>query len=155
MCLISRVVYIEILEEFSILSFINVMRCFIVIWGLVKIFRLDCGINFIGGVKELGMKNVVIEDIFIKNFLVENGCVWIFNLLYVFYFGGVWEWMIGIVWRILDGILLSKKYIKDFIYEVFVIFMVEISVVMNFRLIVVIFIDFDDLFILVLFSFLI
>lgn len=43
------------------------------------------------------MKNVVIEDVFIKNFLVESGCVWIFNLLYVFYFGGVWEWMIGIV----------------------------------------------------------
>lgn len=34
-CLVIRGIYIELIEEFSSLLFINVLRCFIVIRGLV------------------------------------------------------------------------------------------------------------------------
>lgn len=40
-CLVIRVVYIEVVEEMSLFVFINVVRRFIVIWGLVKIFCFD------------------------------------------------------------------------------------------------------------------
>lgn len=143
-CLTSRAVHIEISEELSTSSFINAMRRFIAIRGPVKIFRSDRGTNFIGGVKELGMKNVVTEDTSIKNFLAENGCVWIFNPPHASHFGGVWERMIGIARRILDGILLCKKYIKDLTHEVLVTLMAKISAVMNSRPIAAISTDPDD-----------
>lgn len=143
-CLTSRAVHIEISEELSTSSFINAMRRFIAIRGPVKIFRSDRGTNFIGGVKELGMKNVVTEDASIKNFLAESGCVWIFNPPHASHFGGVWERMIGIARRILDGILLSQKYIKDLTHEVLVTLMAEISAVMNSRPIAAISTDPDD-----------
>lgn len=143
-CLTSRAVHIEISEELSTSSFINAMRRFIVIRGPVKIFRSDRGTNFIGGVKELGMKNVVTEDASIKNFLAENGCVWIFIQPHASHFGGVWERMIGIARRILDGILLSKKYINDLTHEVLVTLVAEISAVMNSRPIAAISTDPDD-----------
>lgn len=52
--------------------------------------------------------------------------------------------MIGIARRILDGILLSKKYIKDLTHEVLVTLMAEISAVMNSRPIAAISTDPDD-----------
>lgn len=33
----------------------------------------------------------------VKDYLIMNKVLWIFNFFYVFYFGGVWECMIGLV----------------------------------------------------------
>lgn len=73
--------------------------------------------------------------------------IWIFNFFYFFYMGGVWERMIGVIWCILDVLLLGLKG-KNFIYEVFSIMMVEVIVIMNFRLIIMILSDLDMFFVL-------
>lgn len=54
-CLIIWVIYIEVIEEMFSFFFINVLWCFEVLCGLVKVFRLDKGIYFVGVVDELGI----------------------------------------------------------------------------------------------------
>lgn len=99
-------------------------------------------------VNELNIDLILVEDLFVKNFLIKNWVIWIFNFFYVFYFGGVWERMIGVIRRIFDGMLLCID-LKGIINEVFVIFMVEVFLIVNLRFLVVVLIDFDDLFVLI------
>lgn len=148
-CLYSRVVYIEVIEEMIFFLFINVMRWFIVMCGVVLEFRLDRGINFVGVVLELNMNIVNVEDSRMRVFLEDKCIVWKFNFLYVLYFGGSWERMIGIVCCIFDVMFMDIKYGK-LIYEVLMIFMVEVMVIMNLRLLVFVFGDVEVLFILLL-----
>lgn len=56
--------------------------------------------------------------------------------------------MIGVIRRIFDGMLLCID-LKGIINEVFVIFMVEVFLIVNLRFLVVVLIDFDDLFVLI------
>lgn len=64
--------------------------------------------------------------------------------------GGVWERMIGVVRCILDFFLLG---VKNLMYDVFVIFMVEVLFIVNVRFFIFMFYDFECLclFILVMF----
>lgn len=143
-CFIFRVIYIEVIEELSSLVFINVFIWFIFIWGVVKEFWLDCGMNFVGVLDYINVDVIYVEFRLVKKFLFINGVKWIFNFFYVLYMVGLWERMIGIVRKIFDFFLFNIK-IKEFIYEVLCIFMCEVIVIMNFRLICFIFIDFEDL----------
>lgn len=46
--------------------------------------------------------NVVnVEDGFVKEYLYKSGVVWLFNLFYFFYFGGVWECFVRVIEYIL------------------------------------------------------
>lgn len=56
--------------------------------------------------------------------------------------------MIGVIRRIFDSMLLCID-LKGIINEVFVIFMVEVFLIVNLRFLVVVLIDFDDLFVLI------
>lgn len=56
--------------------------------------------------------------------------------------------MIGVIRRIFDGMLLCID-LKGIINEVFVIFMVKVFLIVNLRFLVVVLIDFDDLFVLI------
>lgn len=67
-----------------------------------------------------------------KDYFFKIGSIWIFNFFCFFYMGGVWECMIGFVRRILD-FMFFKIYEGNFIYDVFVIFMVEVLVIINNR----------------------
>lgn len=134
------------MEELSLFLFINVLRRFILFRGLVKIICLDCGINFVGVVDELKIDSIYVGDDLVKLFFNDNRIWWIFNVLYLFYMGGVWERMIGVIRRILDFMMLY--YSGYFIYDIFVIFMVEVCVIINFRLFFVLLIDFEDFFFL-------
>lgn len=61
--------------------------------------------------------------------------------------GGVWERLIGVVRRIFDFMLLENFMIKGYlIYEVLVIFFVEVMVIINLCLLVILLMDFDDLY---------
>lgn len=146
-CFVICVVYIEVLEEMIFLCFINVLRCFCVVRGEVKLIRLDCGINFVGFVKDLNVMVISIEDWLIKEYLIENGINWIFNFFYFFYMGGVWERMIGVVCWILDFFFLD---VICLIYEVFIILMVEVMLVMNLRFLVLVLFDLELLMLLIL-----
>lgn len=89
-CLVTRAIHIEIVEEMTSSSFINVLRRFTALRGPVKEFRSDQGTNFIGAVNELGLNCVNVEDQNIKNFLDINKSIWKSNPPCFIY-----EWRMG------------------------------------------------------------
>lgn len=54
-CMSTRAVHIEVVESMDTSSAINALRRFFAICGPAKL-RSDCGTNFIGAIKELGLK---------------------------------------------------------------------------------------------------
>ncbi|XP_029112188.1 uncharacterized protein LOC114911891 [Scleropages formosus] len=127
-CLSSRAVHIELIESMDASSCINALRRFFAIRGPAKQLRSDCGTNFIGASKELGMdKNQL--DSGIQRYLSEKGCVWEFNPPHASHMGGSWERMIGAARRILDSMLLNARLT----HEVLSTLMAEVAAIMNAR----------------------
>lgn len=92
--------------------------------------------------------NVVnVEDGFVKEYLYKSGVVWLFNLFYFFYFGGVWECFIGVIRCVFDFMLL-EILLGSLMYELFIMFFVEVLVIVNSCLLVLVLIDFEDFFFL-------
>lgn len=54
-CLSSRAVHIEVIESMDASSCINALRRFFALRGPAKQLQSDCGTNFTGACKELGM----------------------------------------------------------------------------------------------------
>ena len=131
-CLVTRAVHIEVLEEMSSLSFINALRRFTAIRGKVKTFWSDRGTNFVGAVEPLHIDTICIEDTPLKQFLYNEGTVWKFNPPHASHMGGVWERLIGIARRILDGMLLDHRRV-GLTHEVLVTFLAETTAIMNSR----------------------
>ena len=128
-CLSTRAVHLEVIESMSTSSFINALRRFLSVRGPVRQLRSDRGTNFIGACKEL---NISTEDVEIKNYLQDQGCTWTFNAPHSSHMGGVWERMIGIARRILDGMLL-KENIGRLSHEVLTTLLAEVMAIMNAR----------------------
>ncbi|XP_037387155.1 uncharacterized protein LOC119261637 isoform X1 [Pygocentrus nattereri] len=128
-CLSTRAVHIEVIEAMSTSSFINALRRFLSIRGPVKHLRSDQGTNFIGACKEL---QIDIQDPEIKGYLRDQSCTWTFNAPHSSHMGGVWERMIGLVRRILDGLLLQTSTTR-LTHEVLVTLMAEVMAIMNAR----------------------
>jgi hypothetical protein len=131
-CLSTRGVHIEVIEELSSSSFINAFKRFVAIRGPVKIVRSDRGTNFVGATENLGIDSVKVEDHPVKDFLYDNGVVWIFNPPHASHMGGVCERMIGVTRRILDGMLLEMPG-KALTHEVLTTFLAEVSAIINSR----------------------
>ena len=131
-CLTIRAVHIELIEEMSSSSFINALRRITAIRGPIKIFRSDRGTNFIGATDQIGIKSINVENTKVKQHLDNTGSVWKFNSPHSSHMGGVWERMIGITRRILDGILLQQNK-KALTHEVLSTLMAEVSAVINSR----------------------
>lgn len=98
-CLCTRALHIEVVEEMTSSSFINAFRRFVALRGPVKQLRSDCGTNFVGACREMG---ITTERGRVQDYLKEQKCVWIFNPPHSSHMGGVWERMIGVARRILD-----------------------------------------------------
>lgn len=75
---------------------------------------------------------VNVEDGQIRKFLHESRIQWLFNAPHSSHMGGVWERMIGIARRILDGILINEK-MKSLTHETLTTFMTEVCAIMNSR----------------------
>ncbi|KAI7811190.1 hypothetical protein IRJ41_011514 [Triplophysa rosa] len=75
-CLGTRAVHIEVIESMSTSCFINALRRFFTVRGPSKVFRSDCGTNFIGACKELKISTDHPE---IQDYLSNEGCTWTFN----------------------------------------------------------------------------
>lgn len=131
-CLTTRAVHIEVVEEMSSSSFINALRRFIALRGNVKEFRSDRGTNFVGAAKELKLNIVNVEDGPVRNYLCDSGVTWKFNAPHSSHMGGVWERVIGIARKILDGMLLGMTA-KNITHEVLVTLMAEVCAIMNSR----------------------
>ena len=90
-CLYSRAVHLEMVYELSTDSFVNAYRRFVSIRGPVKKLFCDQGTNFVGG----------------EAVLLKMGTEMKFNAPKASHAGGVWERMIGVSRRIIEGILLE------------------------------------------------
>lgn len=88
-CLVCRAVHIEVLHSLTTDSFINAFKRFVALRGAVREIRCDQGTNLVGA----------------KNELLKMGCDMVFNPPASSHRGGVWERMIGLARRIIEGIL--------------------------------------------------
>ncbi|XP_060084986.1 uncharacterized protein LOC132564348 [Ylistrum balloti] len=131
-CLVARAVHVEVVEELSSASFINSLRRFMALREPVKVFRSDCGTNFVGATGELGMCTVNVEDNDIQSFLLEHRVVWKFNPPHASNMGGAWERMIGLVRRILDSMLREVQG-KPLTHDVLCTLMAEVCAIINSR----------------------
>lgn len=52
------------------------------------------------------------EEDCVQEFLKDQRCTWVFNLPHSSHMGGVWERMIGVARRILDGMLLQTSRVR-------------------------------------------
>ena len=129
-CMVIRAVHIEVLEEMSSSCFINALRRFCAIRGEVKVIYSDCGTNFVGSVKDLNAHVINVDDRPVKDYLVEKHINWVFNPPHSSHMGGVWERMIGVARRILDGLLLD---VRQLTHEVITTLMAEVSSIINAR----------------------
>ncbi|XP_061742416.1 uncharacterized protein LOC133542373 [Nerophis ophidion] len=124
-CLSSRAVHIELIESVDTTSCINALRRFFALRGPANQLHSDCGTNFTGACKELGMNKAV------QNFLSEKQCIWKFNPPHASHMGGSWEQMIGIARRILDSMLLQHG--TRITHEVLCTLMAEVTAIINAR----------------------
>ena len=87
-CLSSKGIHLEVLNEMTTDSFINALRRFLSRRGYVRVLRADNGTNFVGAENEM----LNLEKI--NNFLTSNGCeliTWKRNPPLSSHRGGVWE----------------------------------------------------------------
>ncbi|XP_053381699.1 uncharacterized protein LOC128549196 [Mercenaria mercenaria] len=131
-CMTTRAVHIEVLEEMSSSSFINALRRFIALRGNVKEFRSDRGTNFVGATEDLKVNVINVECGPVPNYFRDSGVTWRFNPPHSSHMGGVWERMIGMARRILDGMLLGVTS-KNLTHEVLTTLMAEVSGIINSR----------------------
>lgn len=144
-CMSSRAVHIEVIESLSTSSCINALRRFFSIRGPAKQLRSDCGTNFIGACRELGLA-IDQRDSSAQRFLSRRGCSWEFNPPHSSHMGGSWERMIGMARRIFDSMLLQENI--HLTHEVLCTLMAEVTGIMNSRPLVPVSTDPDSPFIL-------
>nr|XP_023686101.1 uncharacterized protein LOC111853447 [Paramormyrops kingsleyae] len=131
-CMSTRAIHIEVMESMEASSFINALRRFLSIRGPVKQLRSDCGTNFLGACKELGIDSRQCDNQIIQDFLSDNGCTWVFNPPHASHMGGSWERMIGVTKRILDSMLMGITHQK-LTHEVLTTFLAEVTAIVNSR----------------------
>lgn len=88
-CLVSRAVHIEVVYSLTTDSYLNAFKRFVALRGSVREIRCDQGTNLVGA----------------RNELLKMGCDMVFNPPASSHRGGVWERMIGLARRIIEGIL--------------------------------------------------
>ena len=130
-CLSIRAIHIEVIESLSASCFINAFRRFIAIRGDVQEVYSDCGTNFVGAAKEMGVDSINVEDTLVKQFLTEKRITWYFNPPHASHMGGAWERMIGVSRRILDSMLLNIH--QTLTHEILTTLMAEVSAIINAR----------------------
>lgn len=131
-CMGTRAVHFEVIESMDSSSFINALRRFFSIRGPVKQFRSDCGTNFLGACKELGIDSKHCNNQAIQEFLSNNMCTWVFNPPHASHMGGSWERMIGITKRILDTMFMGLSQ-RQLTHEVLTTFLAEVTAIVNSR----------------------
>ncbi|XP_067282594.1 uncharacterized protein [Pseudorasbora parva] len=144
-CMSSRAVHIEVIASMDTSSCINALRRFFAIRGPAKQLRSDCGTNFIGACRELGM-SADKPDTVVQRYLHQQGCSWVFNPPHASHMGGSWERLIGVARRILESLLLENG--TRLTHEVLCTLMAEVTAIMNARPLVPVSNDPEDPFIL-------
>lgn len=148
-CLVIRAIHIEVIDSLSSSAFINALRWFISIRGKVQIFRSDRGTKFVGATDDLHtcIDKINVEDDKTKQYLFNSGIKWIFNPPHSSHFGGSWERMIGVVKRILDGMMLDPNN-HNITHEALCTLLAEGTAIVNSRPITFVSTDPDSPFVL-------
>ncbi|XP_042281759.1 uncharacterized protein LOC121906755 [Thunnus maccoyii] len=143
-CMSSRAVHIEVIDSMDTSSCINALRRFFAIRGPAKQLMSDCGTNFMGACKELGIsKNQ--PDSTVQRYLNQQGCSWEFNPPHASHMGGSWERLIGVA-RILDSMFLEQH--TRLTHDVLCTLMAEVTAIINARPLIPVSNDPEDPFIL-------
>lgn len=129
-CMSSRAVHIEVIESLDTSSCIHGLRRFFALRGPAKQLLSDCGTNFIGACKELGMSKDR-QNATVQRYLNQQGCSWEFNPPHASHMGGSWERLIGVARRILDSMLLDQHI--RLTHEVLCTLMAEVTAIINAR----------------------
>ena len=122
-CFCSRAIHIEMLNDLSTDSFINGLRCFIAIRGVVRQIKSDQGTNFVGAKNAFNEALKEMDTDRLTAFLAEKQCDFIMNAPHSSHVGGVWERQIRTVRNILSSTLslsssrLDDASLRTFFYE--------------------------------------
>ena len=135
-CLMSRAVHVETSNTLETHSFINCLRRFIAVRGLIRQLRSDRGTNFVGAENELWMALNELDDQRIKQFLLKENCdcdVFEFkmNVPSASHMGGVWEHPIRSVRNVL--VTLLHKHGQQLDDESLRTFLIESAAIVNIR----------------------
>lgn len=94
-CMCSRTLHIEIIDSMVTSRCISAIKHFFARSGPAKQLRSDCGTNFIGACKNLGMSK---DEPYgsMQRFLNQQGCTWVFKSSPASYMRDSWECLIGV-----------------------------------------------------------
>ncbi|KAI7802084.1 hypothetical protein IRJ41_024663 [Triplophysa rosa] len=117
-CLASRAVHLELANSLDTDACINALRRFISRRGQVEHLLSDNGTNFIGAETELKEALSKLNQTKIQEVLCQKGIKWSFNPPAGSHFGGVWERLIRMLWKILTAVLQQQKLDDDGLHTV-------------------------------------
>ena len=101
-CLSSRAVHVELLDDLTTDAFLNALRCFLALRGVVFSLHCDQGTNFIGASNELQEGLRKLDTGRMERYLAERQCEFIFNVPHASHAGGAWERQIRSIRAILN-----------------------------------------------------
>ena len=107
-CLQSRAVHVELVDNISTDAFINSLRCFIALRGNVSHIRCDRGSNFVWVANELAKAFKEMSQDCIKSLPLDGNCDFVFHSPSASHMGGVWERLIRVFKNVISGILLQS-----------------------------------------------
>ena len=122
-CLYSRAIHVELLDDLSADCFLNALRCFLVLRGVVKTIFCDQGSNFIGGSNELKQAMTELNNEALQVFLAKKQIELKFNVPHASEQGGVWERQIRTVRNVLKSVIefsnarLDDSSLRTLFYE--------------------------------------
>ena len=128
-CFCCRAVHIEKLDSLDTDSFLNGLRRFISRRGPPLMIWSDRGTNFVGAQNELlqGIKEVDAKTI--QNFCLQKSIEWNFNPPGASHMGGVWERLIGVIKKVLAGVLKDRRLTDEILCTLFA----EVESIVNSR----------------------
>lgn len=129
-CLVFRAIHIEKVDCMDTASFINAVRRFVSRRGTPENIYSDNGANLVAGEKEMRQAIKELSADVIQSYAVKHEIKWTFIPPYAPHMGGVWERMVGILKRVLKGILPSNITLTD---EVLETALIEVENIVNSR----------------------
>ncbi|PIK54008.1 hypothetical protein BSL78_09093 [Apostichopus japonicus] len=109
----TRAIHLEILHSADSDSCLNALRRFLCRRGSISSIRSDNGTNFVGTERTLREALKAWNKSDIPDWLAQRGITWEFNPPAASHFGGIWEAMIRVVRKVMNGILKEQTMRLD------------------------------------------
>ena len=129
-CMSTRAIHLELVQSMEAESFLNAFRRFVARRGLPKKVFSDNGTNFVKGEHDLRKAFLGHCKTILSLYGVDRGIEWSFIPPLAPHMGGTWERMVGIVKKILKGVLSCAVRLSD---EVLMTLLCEVENIVNNR----------------------